>query len=156
MSMTIKECLNQYVSLKKEQEEVERRIKKLEKALQRLEEEGTVIDSVSGGYGGTQHFVIEGFPLAEFSEVRTALQKQKLRLSELLRDITKSLDVVHELINNMEDSEMRRILTYRYIYGYTWDKSARCMGGRYNGDALKKRVFRFFGKKQKSGTNVPF
>lgn len=145
--MDIKQALKQYTSLRDEKDEVERRIRKLEKALERITEEGEVKDSVKGGYGGTQHFVIEGFPLTEFSDVRTALQKQKLRLTALQKEITDACDTAHEYINAVEDSEIRRILTFRYIYGYSWDKTARNMGHRATEDAVRMRIERYFSKK---------
>ena len=64
------EMLNDYLYLKKEIEELEKDIAKKEKELRKIIEEGTVIDSVSGGYGGTQHFRIEGIPTADI-ETRT-------------------------------------------------------------------------------------
>ena len=145
--MDIKTALKQYTSLRDEKDEVERRIRKLEKALERITEEGEVKDSVKGGYGGTQHFVIEGFPITEFSEVRTALQKQKLRLTQLQKEITAACDAAHEYINGVTDSEIRRILTFRYIYGYSWDKTARNMGKGATADAIRMRVEWYFSKK---------
>ena len=144
--MDIKQALKQYMSLRDEQEEVARRIRKLEQALARLEEEGSVKDSVKGGYGGTQHFVIEGFPLAEYNDVRSALIRQKVRLTELHKEITDSVDAVHELINSLENSEIRRMITYRYINGYTWDKVAWEMKGRYTDDSCRKMVMRYLEK----------
>ena len=145
--MDIKQALKQYTSLRDEKDEVERRIRKLEKALERITEEGEVKDSVKGGYGGTQHFVIEGFPLTEFSDVRTALQKQKLRLTALQKELIEACDTAHEFINSVSDSEIRRILTFRYIYGYSWDKTARNMGHRATEDAVRMRIERYFSKK---------
>lgn len=148
--MDIKQALKQYMSLRDEQEEVARRIRKLELALARLEEEGSVKDSVKGGYGGTQHFVIEGFPMAEYNDVRSALIRQRVRLTELHKEITTSVDAVHQLINEIDNSEIRRIITYRYVNGYTWDRVAWAMKGRYTGDSCYELVHRYL---QKSSEN---
>lgn len=59
--MKKKNALSQYADLVREIEEVEQRIKKTEKDLQRLIDEGEVTDMVKGGEGGIQHYTITGF-----------------------------------------------------------------------------------------------
>ena len=54
-----KNILKQYDSVLKETDETNRRIQEIQNKIDRMEKEGTVTDSVSGGYGGTQHFKIE-------------------------------------------------------------------------------------------------
>ncbi len=61
--MTIsKNILIQYSDMKEEIKDLHRRIEQLERELYKMEEEGTVKDTVTGGLGGTQHFVVEGLP----------------------------------------------------------------------------------------------
>ena len=138
--------LKQYTSLRSEREEVEKRIEKLDKALQKIIEEGTVKDSVKGGVGGIQHFVIEGFPTSDYNTTRKALIKQKKRLTKLDKDIVEKLDIIHSLVNSIDNSEIRRIITYRYIYGYTWDKTAKTMGPMHNDEEIRKTAIRFLEK----------
>ena len=58
--MTIsKNILIQYSDMKEEIKDLHRRIEQLERELYKMEEEGTVKDTVTGGLGGTQHFVVE-------------------------------------------------------------------------------------------------
>ena len=65
--MISKQDLIQYSDLKKEVVEVRNKIKKLEQDILKIESGETVIDSVTGGNGGYQHFKIEGVPIPEYS-----------------------------------------------------------------------------------------
>ena len=56
--MISKQDLIQYSDLKKEVVEVRNKIKKLEQDILKIESGETVIDSVTGGNGGYQHFKI--------------------------------------------------------------------------------------------------
>ena len=47
-----------------------------EKQIWKIGEEGTVKDTVSGGMGGIQHFVVEGMPVPELSRKRLLLNKR--------------------------------------------------------------------------------
>ena len=60
--MISKSVLKEYRYIKKEHIDLERRIKQLEHKLDELSSVGTVIDSVSGGYGGTQRLKLESIP----------------------------------------------------------------------------------------------
>ena len=71
--MVSKEILTQYNDLQEEAKEVRERIERTEKQIARIEEEGRVIDTVSGGPGGIQHFKIEGFPYPEYSRKKSLL-----------------------------------------------------------------------------------
>ena len=65
--------MSQYIDLQEEIKEVQQKIKKLESDIRKIESDGNVVDSVSGGCGGTEHFRIEGFPYPEYSRKRTLL-----------------------------------------------------------------------------------
>ena len=68
-----KEVLSQYSDLQEEIKEVRKKIAKLQDDLERIENGESVIDTVSGGMGGTQHFKIEGVPYPEYGRKRTLL-----------------------------------------------------------------------------------
>ena len=55
-----KNVLIQYTDMIEEVKDIRKRILQTEKQISRIEEEGTVKDTVSGGMGGIQHFVVEG------------------------------------------------------------------------------------------------
>ena len=65
--MVTKEVLSQYIDLQEEIKEVQQKIKKLESDIRKIESDGNVVDSVSGGCGGTEHFRIEGFTYPAYS-----------------------------------------------------------------------------------------
>ena len=72
-----KEILVQYIDLQKELVEVRERIGKLEVQIDKIEQEGAVVDKVMGGDGGFQPFRIEGFPYPEYSRKKTLLYNRK-------------------------------------------------------------------------------
>ena len=75
-----KNILKQYDSVLKETDETNRRIQEIQNKIDRMEKDGTVTDSVSGGYGGTQHFKIEGLPTKEYNRQKSLLLARQLRL----------------------------------------------------------------------------
>lgn len=75
--MVTKEVLSQYCDLQEEVKEVRLKIERLEKDISKIEAGEMVIDSVSGGNGGKQHFKIEGIPFPEYSRKKTLLYARK-------------------------------------------------------------------------------
>lgn len=143
--MITRELLSQYISLLKEREEVSASINRLEKQLSKMEGDGTVIDSVKGGYGGIQRFVIEGFPNDEYMYRRSLLRTRKEHLEHLERQILEKVNMVEEFIKGIDDSRVRLIVRMRYVEGRTWDVVSERMG--YNSRTGAKMVFeRFFEK----------
>ena len=69
----VKEYLKQLADLKEEYKDKQQAISILKQYIDKLEKEGAVIDSVSGGNGGEQHFKIEGFPYPIYTEKITVI-----------------------------------------------------------------------------------
>ena len=136
--MISKEILIQYSDLQEEVKEVRERIDKTEKQITKLEAEGNVVDSVSGGNGGTQHFKIEGFPYPEYSRKKTLLYARKATLASLEMELMETLNKVEEFIASVDDSRMRRIITLRFIDNLSWNKVADRIGGNNTEDSVKK------------------
>lgn len=141
--MISKEILIQYGDLQEEVKEVRERIDKTEKQIAKLEVEGNVVDSVSGGNGGTQHFKIEGFPYPEYSRKKTLLYARKATLASLEMELMETLNKVEEFIASVDDSRMRRIITLRFIDNLSWNKVADRIGGNNTEDSVKKAFYRF-------------
>ena len=141
--MISKEILIQYSDLQEEVKEVRERIDKTEKQITKLEAEGNVVDSVSGGNGGTQHFKIEGFPYPEHSRKKTLLYARKATLASLEMELMETLNKVEEFIASVDDSRMRRIITLRFIDNLSWNKVADRIGGNNTEDSVKKAFYRF-------------
>lgn len=148
MEYKIKDLLIQYDSLIKEKESVKALIFKLEKRISEMEgDKYTERDTVSGGNGGKQHFVIEGFPYPEYSKKKTMLMLRKAHQEELLEKIEEQITYVEQYINQIHSSSMRRMITYRYIEGYSWIKVAHNMGKHYTADGCRMAVERFLKEK---------
>lgn len=141
--MISKEILIQYSDLQEEVKEVRTRIDKTEKQIAKIEAEGSVIDTVSGGSGNTQHFKIEGFPYPEYSRKKTLLYARKATLASLEMELLETLNQVEEFIASLDDSRIRRIITLRFIDNLSWNKVADRIGGNNTEDSVKKAFYRF-------------
>ena len=144
--MVSKEILTQYNDLLEEAKEVRERISQTEKQIAKIEEEGNVIDTVSGGSGGIQHFKIEGFPYPEYSRKKSLLYARKSILANLELELLETLNQVEKFIANVEDSRMRRIITLRVIDNLSWNSVADRIGGGNTEDSVKKSFYRFMEK----------
>ncbi len=144
--MVSKEILTQYNDLQEEAKEVRERIERTEKQIARIEEEGRVIDTVSGGPGGIQHFKIEGFPYPEYSRKKSLLYARKSILANLEIELLETLNQVEKFIASVEDSRMRRIITLRVIDNLSWNSVADSIGGGNTEDSVKKSFYRFMEK----------
>ena len=144
--MISKEILTQYSDVQEEVKEVRNRIESTEKQIAKIEEEGNVIDTVSGGSGGIQHFKIEGFPYPEYSRKKSLLYVRKATLVNLELELTETLNQVEEFIAGVEDSRIRRIITLRFIENLSWNKVADRIGGGNTEDSVKKMFYRFMEK----------
>lgn len=141
--MISKEILIQYSDLQEEVKEVRERIERTERQIAKIEENGNVIDTVSGGSGGIQHFKIEGFPYPEYSRKKTLLYARKATLASLELELMEMLNQVEEFIASVDDSRMRRIITLRFIDNLSWNKVADRIGGNNTEDSVKKAFYRF-------------
>lgn len=149
--MKKKNALSQYNDLVREIEEVEQRIAKTERDLQRIIDEGEVTDMVRGGEGGIQHFQITGFPNRDYNRMTTLLNTRKSILHALKSEIEQSINDVQEFINGIEDSHIRRIVTMRYIDGMRWKQIAVNIGGGNTEDSVRKTVERFLEREDQNG-----
>ena len=141
--MKKKNALSQYVDLVREIEEVEQRIQKTEKDLQRIIAEGEVTDIVKGGEGGIQHYTITGFPQRDYAKAKMLLNTRKSILHSLRAESEQSVNDVLVFINGIEDAHIRRIVTMRFIDGLKWRQIAQNVGGGNTEDSVRKTVERF-------------
>ena len=152
-----KHILDQYSDLRKEIEEVQEKICRLDTEIHRLEkriheiENGEKVkDKVRGGDGGNQSFNIEGVPIKEYEQKKTALYSKKLLLIqrkttlELLElEIEKKQNDVEEYIASIDDSRMRRIVNMRFIENLSWNQVADRIGGGNTEGSVKMAFQRF-------------
>lgn len=155
--MVDKKILTQYASLVKEYEEtasdiarINGAIRKLEKRLEEIEAGEVVKDRVYGGEGGIQGYNIEGIPTAEYDRDARALLHSKLilesrqaKLKLLQFEIKASIDSVSEYIANIDDSMIRRIVSYRIVKQMSWDEVAMNIGGGNTADGVRMMFKRY-------------
>ncbi len=146
-----KNVLIQYCDMKEEIKDLRRRITETEKQIFRIAEEGTVKDTVSGGMGGIQHFVVEGMPVPELSRKRLLLNKRKAMLLEKENELLKLTMQVDEYIETIEKSELRIIFRLYFLDGLSYLKVADRMNQifpkrriKYTDENIRKKIQRYF------------
>lgn len=146
-----KNVLVQYCDMKEEIKDLRRRITETEKQIFRIAEEGTVKDTVSGGMGGIQHFVVEGMPVPELSRKRLLLNKRKAMLIEKENELLELMNQAEEYINSIEKSELRIMFRLYYIDNLTWVQVAHRLNSifpkrriAYTEDSCRMKNKRFF------------
>ena len=146
-----KEILNQYVSLRKEIADEQRRIDQMERQIRSMvPKDRQVTDMVSKGKRGKKslgNIKISGIgDQTAMNRKRAALRgrkaKQELRLSRLETMVCD----IEDFINQIEDSETRRIMRLFVIQGHTWKETADLMGEGYTEEACKQIYSRFVRK----------
>ena len=140
-----KEILNQYLDLQEEIKQVQEKIAKLEKLIDKIEQEGTVKDKVTGGEGGWQHFQIEGVPYPELMTKKTLLNIRKSQLTKLEIKVLETLNDIEQFIASIDDSHIRRIVDLRFVEGLSWQGVACKIGGNTE-DSVRKAFERYMGK----------
>lgn len=146
-----KNVLIQYCDMKEEIKDLRRRITETEKQIFRIAEEGTVKDTVSGGMGGIQHFVVEGMPVPELSRKKLLLNKRKAMLIEKENELLELMNQAEEYINSIEKSELRIMFRLYYIDNLTWVQVAHRLNSifpkrriAYTEDSCRMKNKRFF------------
>ena len=145
--MVSKEILIQYADLQEEVKELRGQIDNLERQIEKIEKEGCVKDSVKGGLGGIQHFVVEGFPVPAIERKTSMLRNRQQMHNNREMRLLETLNEVEEFIDAIKDSHMRRLITARVIDNLTWQQVANKMGGYSTADGARKTFERFLEEK---------
>ena len=61
-------------------------------------------------------------------------------------EITERLNEVEQFIKSVQDSHLRRIITYRVVEGLSWNEVAYKIGGGNTEDSVRKAFERFMSK----------
>ena len=141
--------LKQYTSLRKEVEDEERRIRAMNEEICRMcPAAAEVTDIVTRGKRGKKPLgtvTIHGV----WDESKINLKRARLRERKAKQELQKAvlenlIADCEECINQVEDSELRRMLRFRYIENKeTWKEVADAMGEGYEPNMCKQRVSRF-------------
>lgn len=140
----IREALIQYCDIKQEYDYIRTRKDKLRREIEKMEREQiSVIDSVTGGDGGIQHYKIEGYPYPEYSRKRTLLITRENQLQNYEIKLLEITNKVEKFIENIENGRIRRMIEYRFLDNMTWFQVAQRMGKYHTEESCRKAVERF-------------
>lgn len=140
--MISKDILIQYSDLQEEIKDVRRRIDVLEEQIAKFEQNGySEADLVKGGAGGIQTFKIEGFPYEKYSKKKTLLYSRKAILESMEYDLLEMTNDVETYIASVNNSEMRRILTMRFINNMNFEQIGKILG--YDRTSISKKIDKF-------------
>lgn len=136
--MVTKHILTEYSETMEEIKILKSRIETQERRLQKIKESGSVVDMVSGGYGGTQHFKIEGVPEGTMSVVATQLERNRFKLQCRYDKLLIQENEVEDFISSLESSRARKLVDLRYRQGKSWKEVAKALGVPDKWDSLRK------------------
>lgn len=129
------ELLEQYADMRREAQMWERELDELRR------KNSVVKDTVRGSMSSfpyTSHPVtIQGVPepSKRFSAREKRLEERRERLAEQLAEID-------DFIDSLEDSQLRQIIQYRYVKGYSWVKTAQMVHNKES--TVRMRIQRYF------------
>lgn len=132
-----KKDLEQYVNLKRE-------ITYLEKKINKLEQKSTITsDYVQTGFIGKRKKVSTIVGIDEKQQKR--LSKYKTRLQSFKLQLDQKRVELEEFIEQIDDTELRLIIRYRYEDDFSWIKIMHLM--KYNNESTARmKVDRFLEK----------
>lgn len=135
-----KEQLNEIIKLKKEVEQLRVKLRELNYG----DSEKIVTDKVRGSMSQFPYlprtFTLVGMEQMseECIKKRDAIGK---KISDKYYELYSRIDKAIDFIQNIEDSEIRQILTYKYIDGLTWEQIGQCMNYGTSSIRLKHDKF---------------
>ena len=147
--------LRQYMSNIAEVKLLTQRIERLRKEIREMETDGRIeSDVVACGKKGKKALGtvrVTGFPERDYQKKKTALQNSILRDEYLKAVVQEQVDDVDEYIHNIDDSEIRQILTWKYMDPngvLSWQQVANRMNNctrskMYTADSCRMIIKRF-------------
>lgn len=121
-----KEELNQLNDLKQEIKEIEGKIEQLNN--KKIE---ATYDKVKSSYSEFPYIqgnkTIYGFDEKSYEARENAIESKIKLLAARKKKAEIEEERISQFINSVEDSKIRRILEYRYIDGYKWNKIAKIL-----------------------------
>ena len=125
-------------------------IERIDRKLKAIENGEKVTDKVYGGEGGWQGFIIEGIPVPEYDQCKTALLTKRIRLNDEYKqlalhqtELCEQRAEVQRFLRSITDPHIKRIITYRCIDQLSWSEVATKMGGGNTEDGVKQAFWRF-------------
>jgi len=120
------------------------RLRDLKKEIKMYQERLAELQSLSE----VKSCVLTGMPVSK--SVSDKIGYSVIKIINTKNTLTKLCEEITEYIENVDDPIIRMILTYRYINNFSWEKTAFKIGGGNRASGLKKRLYRYFRKENKT------
>lgn len=91
-----------------------------------------------------QHTKVEGLQKESDKSYGYMIKRQIARLNKLQKTLTSATIEVVEYINNLEDGDVKSIITYRVLCGNSWKVVAKKMGAGYTDESVRQIYSRHF------------
>lgn len=144
-----KDILEQYTSIKREISDLEKRNAEARKEIKKLEKQ-MICDTVTGSRKdltiGT--ITVEGVAVKLIDEKYEQFRKREKQREIFLYKLERMKTAMEEYIENIEDSEVRCMIRFRYLDNLSWRKVAAKMGAGYEEDSCRIKVERFLKKRK--------
>lgn len=91
---------------------------------------------------------ITGLPHS--TDISNKVEKYAVQIADLKNEIDiklskclNELKSISEYINSIDDPLIRQIMSYRFISCFSWEKTARSIGGNNKAESLRKKLYRY-------------
>ena len=125
-----KHILEQYTDIRREEQDLIRRIQSLDAQILNIEMSALVVDTVSLGKRG-KHVIgkarIEGIPVAKYNQRKSELRCLKKKLANKDAELLAKLNEVEDYIDQIDDSRIRQLIRYRFIDNMTFKEISKVM-----------------------------
>ena len=80
----------------------------------------------------------------QFKWAKEIMEERQTKIFDINWNKFKTKEEIEEFIDGLQDSQLRQIIHYHYIKGYSWVKTAGLVNNKES--AVKMRVKRYFDK----------
>lgn len=142
-----KNVLEQYTSIVKEIEDLERRNKEDRREIRRLEKQ-IMADTVTGSREDLTigPIMVKGVAEGLADKKREQIEARIMKQQRFRKRLLKMKKEIEDYIQKIEDSEIRRIARFRYIDDLKWKEVAVRMGKGYTEDYCRQKMNDFLKK----------
>lgn len=120
-----RETLKNYIGIKNHIEELEQRIKSLRDQLERIEDDGKIIDTAKDYSSGFPRTIkLEGFNSRDYTAKKTLLLQRKLEYERQIAELVPVEKEVLEYIRHIGNIKKRMAFTLYYVEGWSQEQTA--------------------------------
>ena len=145
--MITKQLMQNYRRNLNEIESINYQLERLYREQEKIREQ-VVFDSVQSSNKDypyqMQHTKVEGLQNDSDKSYGYMIKRQIAKLNKLQKQLTVATVEVVEYINNLEDGDVKSIITYRVLCGNSWKVVAKKMGAGYTDESVRQIYSRHF------------